>query len=269
MNIAISNIAWDKQEDDLVLSVLKKYKVNGIELAPTKIWQDPIKVSEKEIKKYRDYWNRNNIQIVAMQSLLFGHPELTIFQNKEDRKKTIDYLKEIIRIASMLGIKVLVFGSPKNRQTYGLSAKTVQQIACEFFIKLGDIAKKHDLFFCIEPNPKIYGTDFINNTNQAIDLVKLVNHPNFRLHLDSSTMIINHENYDNAIKKSISYIEHFHVSQPNLDVVVNNKTDHKIIAKSLKEAGYKKWVSIEMKSGLGPNAENVEKALSFTTSIYR
>lgn len=269
MNIAMSNIAWNKQEDNGVLMLLKKYKIKGVEIAPTKIWQDPTNVSKLEIKKYRDYWNRNNIDIVAMQALLFGHPELALFKDEQTRRETIAYLSRIMNLGNILGAKVVVFGSPKNRVTRGLDKKIVQKIAHEFFSQIANIAKENDILFCIEPNPKAYETDFINTTNEAIALVRLINHPNFRLHLDSGAMTLNGEDYKQSIQKGLSYLSHFHISEPHLIPIGENGTDHKTIAQKLKEVKYDKWTSIEMRQAFDANSKNIEKTLSFVTSMYQ
>ncbi len=272
MNIAISNIAWERKEDKEIVKILQKYDISGIEVAPTKIWKNPLEAKEKEIKEYRNYWLNNDINIVAMQSLLFGHPELTIFDSKQTRGKTIDYLSRIVHLSSLLGSKIMVFGSPKNRLINGLRYDKVLEIACEFFYKIAEICKQYKIFFCIEPNPIEYGADFILNTNEAIKLVTAVNHPHFRLHLDTSTMTINKEPYENSIKNGLSLLKHFHISEPYLEPIREGVTDHENIAAILKKLHYNdnRWVSVEMRSsGNNSNIEHVNKALELVTKIYR
>lgn len=272
MNIAISNIAWNKEEDREIAKILQKYKISGIEIAPTKIWQDPLSANDNQIKEYQKYWLNNGINIIAMQSLLFGHPELTIFDSKKTREKTINYISRIVHLSSSLGSKVMVFGSPKNRLVNGLNYDKALEIACDFFYKIAEICRGHQIFFCIEPNPKEYGADFILNTNEAIKLVKTVNHPYFRLHLDTSTMTINRELYEDSIENGLSLLRHFHVSEPYLEPIKEEIVDHKKIASILKKLNYnnEKWVSIEMLSlNNGSNPKRVNKALELVTKIYR
>lgn len=272
MNIAISNIAWDREEDQGIARILQKYDISGIEIAPTKIWENPLEAKEKEIKEYKNYWLSNGIHIVAIQSLLFGHPELTIFDSKEVRTKTIDYLSRIVHLSSLLGSKVMVFGSPKNRFINGLDYNKALEIACEFFYEIAEICKQYQIFFCIEPNPPEYGADFILNTNDAIKLVTKTNHPYFRLHLDTSTMTINKESYEDSIKNGLSLLKHFHISEPYLEPIKEEVTDHKNIAAILKKLNYNenRWVSVEMRSSdIGSNIERVDKTLELVTGIYR
>ena len=38
MKLAISNIAWDRHDDLTIFEMLRKFGVQGVEIAPTKIW---------------------------------------------------------------------------------------------------------------------------------------------------------------------------------------------------------------------------------------
>lgn len=269
MKIAISNLAWDHSEDNRLRNILRKYKIKGIEVAPTKIWQDPIRTSTTELKRYKKYWLDNGISIVATTSLLFGYPELIIFENKKTRKATFDYLLKMIELSGILGAKAMVFGSPKNRRRNSLDKKAAIEIAKEFFYKIGEFAKKYDIYFGIEPNPPLYGSDFILTTTEAMDFVKEVGHPNFSLHLDSSTMAINKEDYEESINLGLPYTHHFHISEPGLKPIPQGEVHHKKIAKLLKSNKYDKWVSVEMPLGTDiDHLSTIETALRFVTKVY-
>ncbi len=270
MKIAISNIAWDHKQDDQIIEILSKFDIRGLEIAPTKIWPDPVNTSLEEINRYRQFWLKKNIRIIAMQSLLYRHPELTIFENAEARQNTQKYLCKIIKLAGKLGVKNVVLGSPTNRKTYGLNYESILKIAKDFFYKIADVAQANQLNFCIEPNPKEYGTDFVTNTDQAIQLVEIINHPHFRLHLDSGAMALNKENYHDVISRAIKYTTHFHISEDNLILIGQGLVNHETVANSLKKNKYQGWVSIEMRSKQDDSdLKNVEDSLKLVTSIYR
>ncbi|QQG47079.1 MAG: sugar phosphate isomerase/epimerase [Candidatus Woesebacteria bacterium] len=269
MKIAISNLAWDHSEDSKVLKLLQKYNINAIEIAASKIWQDPVEVTDAKINKCKNFWKKNGIEIVATTSLLFGHPELQIFADRKAKNETFSYLSKMIELSVKLGAKAMVFGSPKNRVTNGKSKKEVEKISIEFFGKISKIARKRNIYFGIEPNPPLYGTDFINTTDEAIKLVKKVNNSNFCVHLDTSTMTINQENYLKTIIQALPYTHHYHISEPGLKPIPTEETDHKKVSNALKNSGYKDWVSIEMP--LGPDIkhlEQIEKTLKFVNEVY-
>ena len=54
MKLAISNIAWEKHDDSDVLNLLKANGVTGIEVAPTKLWQDWKGASYKKAREYKN-----------------------------------------------------------------------------------------------------------------------------------------------------------------------------------------------------------------------
>lgn len=270
MKIAISNIAWSRSEDDEIARVLSNFSIGGIEVAPTKLWDDPLLQNDESIQSYLNYWSKKTISIVAMQSLLFGYADLTIFGSSDIRMSTLSYLSKIINLGSKLGVKVFVFGSPKNRLTMGLNKSKVMDIAIKFFRELGELAYNNKAKFCIEPNSAVYRCDFICTTDEGIELVKEVAHPGFRLHLDAGVMTLNHENCEESLERALEYMEHFHISEPYLQKIGSGETDHIRIANHLRKINYNKWVSIEMRDGLGSsNVSVVADSLEYVIEKYR
>ena len=268
MKLSISNIAWEPNEDKDVFELIKKYGFEGIELAPPKLFKDCSNVSDKEIEDYLEYMKPYNFKFPAMQSLLFGKPELKIFDGS--RNDTLEYLKKIIDLAQKLDVKVLVFGSPKNRFIGDMPKDEAYKVAIDFFKELGEYAYSKERYFCIEPNAKEYGCDFITNTDDAIELVKDVNSKGFRLHVDSAVIAMNNEDIKESLEKALPYTEHFHISEPFLELITNNRTNHEEFFKILKELKYNKWVSIEMKNNvMDSNIDAVKNSLEFINNIYK
>lgn len=268
MKLTISNIAWHPQESDEIIRILKNLNIKGIEIAPTLVFDHPTIQTNSSIKNVRNYWNKNGIDIIAMQSLLFGKPELTFFDDEITRKKTIEYLKMIIDFGSKLGVRCYVFGSPKNRRNKIHTVARANNLAKEFFLILADIAGKNDSYFCIEPNAVQYECNFINTIEQAVELVQKVAHPAFGLIVDTGNMVLNDESID-VLDFAFAYMKHFHISEPFLEKISNGKADHKSIGKRLRDLQYRNWISIEMKSGLASsNAETVEECLKYAIDAY-
>ena len=273
MRFAISNIAWLKNEDEQVYKLMKQYGFKGLEIAPARIWENPFEETSENITKVKIEIEDKGFFIIGMQALLFGHPELTIFESEEVRNKTLEYLKKSIILASKLNTNfppILVFGSPRNRIIGSMLKNKAMKIAIDFFSKLGDFALQNEVIFCIEANPKEYNTDFINTTEEGLSLVKKVNNKGFRLHIDTGTIFVNKENFEEIIEKSIDYIAHFHISEPFLNLLSNeNIENHRKMANILKKLKYDKWVSIEMKKSLkDSNIDVVAYALNYVTQIY-
>jgi len=269
MNLAISNIAWQSHEENAIADLMQQLGIRGVEIAPTKIWSSPLEATYAEIAEYRQFWRDRNIQIVALQALLYGRPDLTVFESAKKRQETIAYLSKIVELAARIGAKVLVFGSPKNRQVRNLNPQDVEEIAVDFFGKVGEISDRHGVQFCIEPNPSVYDCDFINTSSQGLELVKMVNSPGFGLHLDAAGMTLSEENIESAIANSISQVCHFHISEPYLEPVGTGGVEHSRFAEALRQTNYLGWTSIEMKAqNLDSNLENVERSLKIALQYY-
>ncbi|ASR45683.1 hypothetical protein B4V02_02625 [Paenibacillus kribbensis] len=270
MKLSISNIAWNSNEDEEIIVLLNRLGIRGLEIAPTKFWERPLDCETSELLQFKQYWEQRNIHLIAMQSLLFGQHGLALFSDIESRNKLKDYIIGIMGLAGKIGVKALVFGSPKNRLSNGISKNEQMNIAIPFFAELGEVAVTENVTLCIEPNPSQYGCDFITNSEEGLQLVREVSHPGFQLHLDAGALALNNENISSAIEKSMPCLSHFHISEPYLNKVGNKESvsTHREIAKVLKETGYRNWVSIEMKNGDNPNVANVEQALIYASEIY-
>lgn len=263
MNLAISNIAWDQSIEKKIASILKDLNVKGVEVAPTKINSNPEELTDGDIIKYKEFWESYGIKIVAMQALLFGRPELKIFENEFKRKKTFEYLKLIIKIGGLLNAKVLVFGSPKNRDIFQLRREDAEKIAVKFFRDVGDYSLKYNLKTCIEANPPEYGCNFITDSNEAFDLVQKVNNKGFGLHIDLGGLLLKKEDFK-VLHNYKDKIEHVHISQPYLEPLSrNNLVEYEKLINTLKQDNYDNWISIEMKSSNNAqkDLENVTKSI--------
>jgi sugar phosphate isomerase/epimerase len=247
MKVAISNIAWPADQDHVVADLLGRCAVCGLEIAPTKIWPSPLEATDFQIDSYRRFWEERGIQIVAAQALLFNRPDLSLFESREARQRTLDYLRGIVRLCARLGARALVFGSPKNRRLGDRDRAASWQEAIAFFGGLGEIAKAEGTTIGMEANPTEYGADFVTTAGEAVDLVEAVNHPGFRLHLDTACMTLAGDNPDTIIPAAASVLTHFHVSEPHLAPVGEGSVDHRRFAAQLGAIGYSKWASVEMK----------------------
>jgi sugar phosphate isomerase/epimerase len=247
MKIAVSNIAWPTDLEDTVAMRLAQEGVRGIEIAPTKVWPVPSEVADVAIDAYRRFWESLGISIVAAQALLFGKPELALFTDAYTRGQTLAYLEGIIRLCGRLGARAMVFGSPKNRRIGSQDPAAAWQQAIDFFGRLGEIAVSEGTAIVIEANPAEYGSDFITRATEALELVRAVQHPGFRLHLDTACMAMAGDDPEAIIRKAAGVLAHFHASEPNLAPVGQGPVDHTRFAAQLAAAHYEGWVSIEMR----------------------
>lgn len=268
MKLAISNIAWPAGRDAEVADLLAEQQVTGVEIAPTKIRPDPLNATERELDAYRTFWSERGIEIVAAQALLFGKPELMLFESADVRGKTLAYLEKIVRLCGRLGCGALVFGSPKNRRVGDLDRAVAWDAAVEFFGRLGETAVACDTAIVMEANPAEYGADFIMRAEEAAALVAAVNHAGFRLHLDSACMTMAGDEPERVIPQVASQLRHYHISEPQLAPIGTGGVDHARFARALRAIGYAGWASIEMRTVEPFQIDDLRRAIEHAKGDY-
>jgi D-psicose/D-tagatose/L-ribulose 3-epimerase len=252
VRIGVSNLAWNRDEDAELLAELD---VDALEVAPTKLWDDPFAVPAETITAYR----AAAPPVAALQALLFGHPELRVFD--ESRDATLAHLRRMCDLAAVLGARVLVFGSPANRRRDGRPLDAGRA----FFRQLGAYAAKLGVCVCIEPLPPGLGTDFVNTAAEAAELVRAVDSPGFGLHLDSSSL---HASGEDPLAAIGPGLRHFHASEVGYGVLGSSGVDHERCAAALRHAGYPRVVSVELLAVEGSNRDRVLASIEYARRVY-
>jgi D-psicose/D-tagatose/L-ribulose 3-epimerase len=266
--LAISNIAWDSGDDDTIAALLAREGVPGVEIAPTKWRERPFEASPGEVAAYRESWEARGLQIVSLQALLFGRPDLQLFGTSASRSAMSDFLRHVIDFAAAVGARAIVFGSPKNRLRGERSFKDALGIAADFFRELAVHAYAQRVAICIEANPPEYGGDFIINTAETVELCRAVDHPGVRVNADLGGMTLSVEDPVASLAAAAPFLGHFHASEPNL-IELGARADHVAAARGLAAINYEGWVSIEMRAaGPGHNVEAVQRAIRVARRAY-
>ena len=270
MRIAISNIAWDVTEDEAVAGLLNKHGIDAIDVAPGKYFPDPRIASTADIKRVRDWWYQRGIAITGMQALLFGTTGLNLFGSNETQVAMLAHLEAVCQIGAGLGAKMLVFGSPKNRDRSVLADDVAREIAIAFFRRLGDIASQHGVLICLEPTPTCYGANFMINSTETASIVTAVAHPAIRMQLDTGALAINGEDALQVFKEHASLIGYVHASEPDLVTLGDGATDHALVAETLRAYLPEQVVTIEMLPAKNEsNLAAMERALIVAIRHYR
>ena len=241
LKLAISNIAWDKADDEAVYAAMQQNGFTGLEIAPTRIFPE---------------YPYENLTGAA----LFGGYLLNgnIFDPVQ-AEELLDYTAEAFQFAHTINCPSLVFGCPKNRR---LDPPHTAAEGDAFFAKAGALASHYDVVLAIEANPPVY-TNYLNNTADAFAMVKRLQSPGLAVNLDLSTMISNGERLRDFVD-DIKYVSHVHISEPGLEPIVPRQ-EHKELAMLLKAVGYSGDVSIEMKR---TDVETVRKTLAYIAEVF-
>lgn len=261
MKLAVSNIAWPATERDAAYAILRDHGVTGLEIAPALFLSesiDPFVSTQGEVATAMKRMQAAGLELVSMQSLLFGVTGAALFEGEEARGKLIAAMERAIALAGRLGIPNLVFGSPKQRAyPDSLSASQAQEQAVTVFRRLGDSAVRARTRIAMEPNGRAYGTNFLNRVAEAEAFVRAVDHPGIVLNFDIGTLHM--EGDFDAIEAiataAVDTIGHVHISEPQLAPAPADPAQAARAIRALRKAGWTGWHSIEMAATKTPLAD--------------
>lgn len=243
IKLSASNIAWEKEDDREVLTALHSLGYKGLEFAPTKICQDDpySKYSTKTAKLYfMHVYEVYGLIPCSMQSIWFGINK-NIFGGVDENSWLIEYSKRAIEYAAELNCTNIVFGCPRNRN---ITSGSDLKLAERFFEAIGIFSKSHNVNFAIEPNPKIYGTNFLNNTYDVVDAIESWQIPGLTLNYDIGAAIVNNEKSE-SLYRALPLVSHIHLSEPNLACIKRRKRHVGLVRKIYQT--YSGFFSIEMR----------------------
>lgn len=224
--LIISNLSWKHNDNYEMLTKLNIFGIQTLEVSP-----------------YKYFNGINNCNLYSFQSLLYPNT-WNLFEESE---YVYDHLVNIIQLAHDNNVKVIVFGSPKNRNKNNLSYYDALNFSIEFFKKISVVCEQYNVCMVIEPNANYYGCDFIVNSNEGRELVLGVNSKYFRLHLDIGNMYLENENILECINNNLDILGHIHISSPKLENLClwKDKINYKQLFIEIKKI-YDGYLSIEM-----------------------
>jgi sugar phosphate isomerase/epimerase len=258
MKLAISNLAWPVSEDAGVVELLNRLGVDSIDICPGKYFPVAAMATDLDIERVAAWWRKRGIAITGMQALLFGTRGFNMFGSPEIQAAMLEHIESICRIGAGVGATRLVFGSPKNRDRFGLSDEETKTRSVNFFNRLGEIAERWGEVICLEPNPVWYGANFMTTSRETAQVVRDVGHPSIRMQLDTGAMMINHEAPESLVEEIAPLIGYIHASEPDLVLLGEGEAYHDRVASELRRYLPDHIVSIEM---LPPKNEPCTSAL--------
>ena len=232
----------------------------GIEVAPFCISDDVTSVPVETLISMKDTAAAHGLEIIGLHWLLARTEGLYLTSPDADvRRRTSDYLKVLAQHCATLGGSVLVFGSPYQRNLLeGVSQSEAMDYAAEVFRDAMPQFEESGVRLCMEPLTQ-KETDFINTCADAVELMKLVDHPAFVLHQDVKAMLgAESDSIPELIHRHKDICGHFHVNDSNLLGPGMGETDYHPILKALLEVEYSGWVSVEV-FDYSPGAEKIAK----------
>jgi len=233
---------------DSVFQLASRLGYDGVEVAPFTLAESVREIGRAERRRIADSAKQAGIEVVGLHWLLvsprglhLNHPE-----QPEVRERTVAYLIDLVRFCADLGGRIMVFGSPKQRNLVsGHSRRETWDLTVEAFQRCLPACAEAGVTLCIEPLGPAE-TSFICSHREAIDLVKAIDHPNFRMILDVKAMSSEAMPIPDIIHESAGCFAHFHANDANRRGPGFGDTDFVPILRALTEVEYPGYVSVEV-----------------------
>lgn len=181
----------------------------------------------------------------VMTCNLFFPGNIKIAGPDVDEEKVLAYTDVLLSRAKQAGVKFIVLGSSGSRRIpEGYDLVKAKSDFVKLCNKLGQIAKKYQVTIVLE-NLETTETNFITSLKSAAEIVRLVNHPNFRLNVDVFHMMRENESPDEirAVGDLIAFCEVAEKQKRTFPGV--NGDDFKPYLKALKDVNYRGFIFIE------------------------
>jgi sugar phosphate isomerase/epimerase len=218
----------------------------GVEIAPFTIAQYATNISAARRTEVRRIAEKAGLEIVGLHWLLAKTEGFHLTAaDAAVRRKTADYLGALAAFCADLGGKILVFGSPQQRNlAAGMSKDDGMKHAVEVLRAAMPACEKADVTLAFEPL-STKDTNFITTAAEGAALVERVDSPRCRLHLDCKAMATEPTPIPELIRKFHKVTIHFHANDANLQGPGFGRLDFVPILRALKEVEYRGWVSVE------------------------
>ena len=193
MRLAMSNIAWPAVADDQAAGrSCRPRGVSGVEIAPTKVWPEPLEAAPAEVTGCRTRLGTPR----AADRLAPGPPVRQARTRPVRRPGRAGPGPGIPRRDDRPGRAArgrgaglrLAEESARRRRAVGRRGRCDRHPVLPEPRRVRRAARGG--CFCIEPNPTAYGCDYVTTAAEGLDLVSRVDQPGFGLHLDAGGMTL-------------------------------------------------------------------------------
>ncbi len=252
MKYAICNEMFGDQPFDEAWKLAREIGYTGVEIAPFTFVPGAEVVFASEISAERRAEVKQQaadagLEVVGLHWLLAKTEGFYLTSpDAEVRKLTVEYFKALAQLCADLGGKVMVLGSPYQRNLLpGVSYDEAEQYAAEVLRAAMPVCTDLDVTIAVEPLSPAEG-DFLLTAESGIRLAKLVDSPHCQLHLDVKAMSSEEKSIPDIIRDSRDWTVHFHANDANLLGPGMGDVEFEPIFAALKETAYDGWVSVEV-----------------------
>lgn len=242
-----SEIFKDWNDVGRTIDYVKAAGYDGLEIAPFTLAAYVTEISAATRREIVDRAAQAALDILGIHWVFVGPQGVYLTHpDKAVRDYTAQYLIDLVHCCGDLGGKVIIFGSPKQRNVMdGVNYDEAFGYARDVFERALPACETRGVTICMEPLTHLE-TNFCQSAAETVRLIDAVAHPNFQLILDTKAMTFEQESRAALIKKYAPYMRHYHANDENLNGPGFGDVDFAPIFAALKEVQFEGYVSVEV-----------------------
>jgi sugar phosphate isomerase/epimerase len=260
IKLGICNELFEGWEFARICQTIKELGYDGLEIAPFTLAARIDELSGGRRRELKAIVEDSGLETIGLHWLLARTEGFYLTSpDPATRRSTGDYLALLAEATRDLGGSLMVLGSPKQRDLLpGVTYDQAVSYAIEVFERILPVLDAVDVDLCLEPLAP-NDTNFINTCDEAMQVIRRVDHPHLRLHMDVKAQSSEQgATVPELIARHAALAGHFHAQDVNLRGPGMGDVDFVPIIGALVESGYGRWISVEV-FDFSPGAEETAR----------
>ena len=247
MKYAICNETFGDWPLERAVRYAADARYRGWEVAPFMLSDDIQQFDAAARQAYRQTVEAAGLEIIGLHWLLAKTEGLHLTTaDAATRRRTADYLIELVRLCHDLGGDVMVLGSPQQRnRPEGQAMDEAMANAAEVIGRAVPALEQYGVRIALEPLGPQEG-NFLNTAAEARQLQAMIGSDQVGLHLDVKAMSSESIPIPELIRQHADALLHFHANDPNRQGPGMGEVDFAPIFEALRDIRYGGWVSVEV-----------------------
>ncbi len=244
-NECMMDLPWTEQ-----CKTMSDAGYTGVEIAAFTLVQESVnELSQTDRAELVQVMQGNGLDCVGLHWLLSPPPHGLHFTTPDAavRQRTVQYLADLVDFCADLGGKVMIFGSPNQRSTDGISVEEAKKNFAAGLAAVADHAADRTVKVLVETLDSGQ-TDVVNTMAESLEIVQMVNHPAIGTMFDYHNTLDESDSLETLVRTYFDHIEHIQIQEMDgrhlgTGDAVKTYVDS---FRALHELGYDKWISLEI-----------------------
>ncbi len=244
-NECMEELPWEEQ-----CRIISEAGYTGVEIAAFTLVQESVnELTPPQRQELVTVMDDHGLDCVGLHWLLAPPPEGLHFTTPDDaqRERTVQYLADLVDFCADLGGTVMIFGSPNQRNTVGISVEEAKKNFADGLAQVADQAQARDVKILVETLDSSQ-TDVVNTMAESLEIVNAVNHPAIGTMFDYHNTLDETESLEALVRTYFDHIDHIQIQEMDGRHLGTGDaaTAYVDSFKALRELNYDEWISLEI-----------------------